>query len=74
MNTLQRNSDQAIEEIECYYRRKIQLYFADPTEEGMIDKHARMEEVEFIMQNFVGLTEDRINQIYTEEYSKRYRA
>lgn len=56
--------------IESYYRGKIRSYFADHTEEGRIDKYARMEEAESVMELFCGLTPERSKQIYEEEYWK----
>lgn len=58
--------------LEWEYRRCIRAYFADKTEEGRIDKSARMEEAGRVLAMVAGCSDEYISQIYDEEYRHYY--
>lgn len=53
----------------AYYRKSVKKYFTDKTEEGRIDKNARLEEMEYVLANVFGMSKGEIK----EKYSRLYR-
>lgn len=54
------------------YRKLIRNYFDDPTVEGQIDKRARFEECEKIMEQCFEFSPEDIQKIYEQEYQRCY--
>lgn len=57
---------------EARYRKLIQRYFNDQTEEGRIDMNARMEEAREVLISVFGWEPERVSAVYNEEYAKKY--
>lgn len=57
---------------EARYRELVQRYFNDQTEEGRIDKNARMEEAREVLISVFGWEPERVSEVYNEEYAKKY--
>lgn len=55
-----------------HYRKLIQNYFNDPTEEGKMVKYASLREAENILTEYFSCPPHRLKEIYDEEYRKKY--
>lgn len=51
------------------YRNLLKDYFSDQTIQGQIQKRGRFEELEWTLQNCMGLSSEEVKKIYDEEYS-----
>ena len=57
-----------------HYQELVRKYFADTTEEGRIDKYARIAEAEYVLIHVFGMNEEAIHTLYQLQYSACYGA
>lgn len=55
-----------------HYRKSLQKYFADTTEEGRIAKYYANEEIKYALENVFGMSKEEVSKIYDEELRAKY--